>query len=358
MNKKLFILPNTTILEAMKRLSDVGERCLVVTNENNKLLGTISDGDIRKAILKGSGVRNSIDSWYYKRTTFLIKGEYSLAKAKEIFLKNKFDLIPVVDKNKIVTEILFYDSIHEKNFNHFQNNLQVPVIIMAGGKGTRLEPFTKVLPKPLIPLGEKTVIEHIIEKFTRVGCNEFFITIHYKARIIKAYFEELKPEYRIEFIQEKKPYGTAGSLSLLPKSFEKPFIVTNCDIMVSTDLTDLYSFHLEGEYGITLVASTQEHIIPYGTCELNYEGHLSRLNEKPKFDLLINTGLYVLNPEILEMIPEKKQFDITDLIDNLINNSKKIGVFPINESSWIDVGQWAEYEKAVKSFSNHKQEII
>ena len=120
MNKKLFILPNTTILEAMKRLSDVGERCLVVTNENNKLLGTISDGDIRKAILKGSGVRNSIDSWYYKRTTFLIKGEYSLAKAKEIFLKNKFDLIPVVDKNKIVTEILFYDSIHEKDFNHFQ----------------------------------------------------------------------------------------------------------------------------------------------------------------------------------------------------------------------------------------------
>ena len=176
--------------------------------------------------------------------------------------------------------------------------------IEAGGKGTRLEPFTKILPKPLVPIHEKPVIEHIIERFTDVGINEFILSVNYKARIMKAFFEELDHDYLIKFVEEEKPLGTAGSLKLLEAKINKPFMMTNCDIIIKTDYPDLYSFHEENNYEITLVASMKNYTIPYGTCELNSDGYLSNINEKPQYDFLINTGLYVLNPSVLKLIPK------------------------------------------------------
>ena len=151
-----------------------------------------------------------------------------------------------------------------------------------------MEPFTKVLPKPLVPIHDKPIIEHIIERFTDVGCNEFYLTVNHKARILKAYFEELQTEYKIHFIEEKEPLGTAGSMRFLDGKFKQPFFVTNCDIIIKTDYSSLYEFHQKGGYDVTLVASAKEYIIPYGTCELNTEGHLSHINEKPHYDFLIN----------------------------------------------------------------------
>jgi NDP-sugar pyrophosphorylase family protein len=221
---------------------------------------------------------------------------------------------------------------------------------MAGGKGTRMEPFTKVLPKPLVPINEKPIIEHIIEKFTEVGCLDFYLTLNYKGKILKAYFEELQPEYNVSFVDEKKPLGTAGSLKYLMGKFNKPFFVTNCDIIIKANYASLYDFHLKGKYDITLVASAKEYIIPYGTCELNGNGHLSHINEKPKYDFLINTGLYILNPDILKIIPNNKFYHITHLIEDVKSMGKTIGVFPIDEDEWIDIGQWAEYKKALDIF--------
>ena len=206
------------------------------------------------------------------------------------------------------------------------------------------------MPKPLVPIHEKPIIEHIIEKFTDIGCSEFYLTVNYKGKILKAYFDELKPEYTVSFIDEKDPLGTAGSLQYLIGTFEKPFFVTNCDIIIKTDYTSLYEFHQKGEYDITLVASAKEYIIPYGTCELNGNGHLSHINEKPKYDFLINTGLYVLNPDVLNLIPKDKFYHITHLIEDAKNQGKKIGVFPVDDDDWIDIGQWAEYQKAIDKF--------
>jgi NDP-sugar pyrophosphorylase family protein len=172
--------------------------------------------------------------------------------------------------------------------------------------------------------------------------------VNYKGRILKAYFEELQPDYNVIFVDENEPLGTAGSLQLLMGKFDKPFFVTNCDIIVKADCVSLYEFHQKGGYDITLVASTKEYIIPYGTCELNGDGHLSHINEKPHYDFLINTGLYVLNPDMLKLIPENKFYHITHLIEDAKNQGKKVGVFPIDDEAWIDVGQWAEYQKAVK----------
>jgi dTDP-glucose pyrophosphorylase len=346
--KDITIQPDITIRKAMKKLSQTGEKCLVVIDEKNTLLGTLTDGDVRKAILKGVDINASIDNIYKSKPTILVKNKFRLDEAKKLFTKNKFDLIPVVnDKGKLL-DILFWESVLNNGKNIPGKKLVVPVVIMAGGKGTRMEPFTKVLPKPLVPVHEKPIIEHIIEHFTNVGCTNFYLTVNYKSKILKAYFEELNPEYQLNFVEEKEPLGTAGSLRFLNGQFNQPFFVTNCDIIIKTDYFSLYEFHQKGGYDITLVASAKEYIIPYGTCELNSDGHLSHINEKPKYEFLINTGLYVLNPDVLELIPRNKFYHITYLIEDAKNKGKKVGVYPIDDDAWVDVGQWAEYQKVVK----------
>jgi NDP-sugar pyrophosphorylase family protein len=262
-------------------------------------------------------------------------------------LNEKLDLIPVVDEEDQVVNYITWDNIDGAEKSK-KNNLDVPVVIMAGGTGTRMEPFTKVLPKPLIPVQDKTIIEHIIERFTDIGCLEVYLTVNYKSKIIKAYFEDLQPKYNVTFVDEKTPLGTAGSLQYLKEKFDKPFFVTNCDVIIKADYATLYEFHQKGEYDITLVASEKDYIIPYGTCELNSDGHLSHINEKPKYNFLVNTGLYVINPEVLKLIKTKKFYHITHLIEDAKNNGKKVGVFPVDEDSWFDVGQWAEYRQTVK----------
>jgi dTDP-glucose pyrophosphorylase len=346
--KDLIIQPDSTIRQAMKKLTQTGEKCLVIVDAKNILLGTLTDGDLRKAILRGVDISVSIEKIYQSDSTILVKNKFNSVEAKKLFTKNKFDLIPIVDDEGKLVDVIFWEDIFNNKQKNKYDNLDVPVVIMAGGRGTRLEPFTKVLPKPLVPVHEKPIIEHIIERFIDVGCSEFHLTVNYKSRILKAYFEELNPDYKIYFVEEKDPLGTAGSLRYLDGQFGKSFFVTNCDIIIKADYANLYEFHQKGGYDITLVASAKEYIVPYGTCELNDEGLLSRINEKPHYDFLINTGLYVLNPDVLKLIPENKFYHVTHLIEKVKNNGKKIGVYPIDDDAWLDVGEWAEYQKTVK----------
>ena len=278
-----------------------------------------------------------------------MNGDFSQEDATRVLRDKKLNLIPVIDKDGKVVDYLTWSNIKggKRPVKKLDN---VSVVIMAGGKGTRMQPFTKILPKPLVPVHEKPIIEHIIERFTDVGCDEFHLTVNYKGRILKAYFEELQPDYGIHYVDEQEPLGTAGSLRFLKGKFNQPFFVTNCDIIIKADYTSLYEFHQKGGYDVTLVASTKEYIIPYGTCELNGDGHLSHINEKPHYDFLINTGLYVLNPDVLKLIPKNTFFHITHLIEDAKSQGKKIGVFPVDDDAWIDVGEWAEYQKAVERF--------
>jgi dTDP-glucose pyrophosphorylase len=348
--KNITVKPDITLRQAMKKIGESGKRCLVIVDSNNKLLGTLSDGDLRKAILNGAYTGDSIQNVYYSKPTVIVDGKYEVDEIKKLFKKERFDIIPVVDDHGKLIDVLFIDTILNNGKNVQKEKLDVQVVIMAGGRGTRMEPFTKILPKPLIPIHEKPIIEHIIESFTNIGCSDFHLTVNYKGKILKAYFEELQPNYNIFFVEEIEPLGTAGSLHLLDGKFDKPFFVTNCDIIIKTDYASLYEFHQKGGYDITLVASAKEYVIPYGTCELNEEGHLSHINEKPKYDFLINTGLYVLNPDVLSLIPKDEFYHITHLIEDANNNGKRVGVFPIDDDDWIDVGQWAEYKKALEKF--------
>jgi len=346
--KDLIVLPNITIKQALKKISQSGEKCLLVINKNNNLLGTLSDGDLRKSILKGIAISEPINSVYNPKPAVLVESNFKLTQAKKLFLNKKYDLIPIINKKGILVDVLVWEKVFKNKKKKEHPSLNIPVVIMAGGRGTRMEPFTKVLPKPLIPIHEKPVIEHIIEQFTTVGVNKFVLTVNYKAQIMKAFFEELSPDYSVEFIEEKKPLGTAGSLKFLEGKYNESILVTNCDIIIKTNYIDLYKFHQKNNYDITLVASMKNYTIPYGTCELNTEGHLKQINEKPEFDFLVNTGLYALNPDVLRLIPEGKMYHITQLIDDAKKGGMQVGVYPIDDDSWIDVGQWAEYQKAVE----------
>tara|TARA_B100000519_G_C14255674_1_gene444881 strand:+ start:1513 stop:2562 length:1050 start_codon:yes stop_codon:yes gene_type:complete len=349
MKNSLIINPLTKIKEALKQLDKVGQKTLIVSDDEIHLLGTLSDGDLRRAILQGKTLRDSICDIYQKNSKSLVEGKYTQKDVENLFIKNKFDLIPVLNEKSQIIDILFWDSVLSDK-KTLTKQLNVPVVIMAGGRGTRMEPFTKVLPKPLIPVYEKPIIEHIIERFNKIGCDDFHLTVNYKSKILKAYFEELQPNYQVSFVDESEPLGTAGSLRYLDSSFSEPFFVTNCDIIIKSDYVSLYEFHKKGNYDITLVASTKEYIIPYGSCEINNEGHLAHINEKPKYDFLINTGLYVISPEVLKLIPEDTFYHITHLIEDAKNTGKKVGVFPIDDDSWIDVGQWAEYRNSLNKF--------
>ena len=348
--KDISVRTNTTISQAMQTLEKTAEKCLLVTDDNNKLLGTLTDGDLRRAILKGMKFSDNILECYQIDATIFIQGNYTQEDVTRGLRDKKLDLIPIVDKDRKVVDYLTWSNINggKQNKKLLED---ISVVIMAGGKGTRMEPFTKVLPKPLLLINEKPIIEHIIEQFLNTGCLNFFLTVNYKGKILKAYFEELQPDYNISFVDENEPLGTAGALQFLKGKFDKPFFVTNCDIVVKSDYTNLYEFHQNGNYDITIVASAKEYQIPYGACELNGEGHLSHINEKPKFDFLINTGLYVLNTDILELIPENNFYHITQLIADAKKQGKKVGIFPIEDEAWVDIGQWAEYEKALGFFN-------
>jgi len=349
--KKINVQPNITIRQAMKILNKTAVKCLLVVDEKEKLIGTLSDGDIRKALLKGFSIGDKIQEIYNTNPTVLIFEKYTIKDAKKIFLKNKFDLIPVIDNDQKVVDILFWKNIFDKNMVKITKTLDVPTVIMTGGKGTRLEPFTKVLPKSLIPINGKPIIQYIIEKFALFNIHDFYLTINYKGGILKAFFQEFNSDLTFQFIEENIPLGTAGGLGYLKNKLSVPFFVTNCDVIIDTDYKSLYDFHIKNKYDITLVASTKEYIIPYGLCELNDNGYLSRINEKPKLDFLLNTGLYVLNPELLGYIPQNREYHFTELIKDAIERGQKVGVYPVHEEHWIDIGEWSEFRKTVNKLN-------
>lgn len=345
--KKITITPDNTIRQAMKTLDKTAEKCLIVVDDKQRILGTLTDGDLRRCILNGVDFNASIEGIYHPEPVVLIEGEFSENEASEIMKNRKLVLLPIINNNKQVVGYRTWQQVLGDKEFPVRKTLNIPVVIMAGGKGTRLEPFTQVLPKPLIPIHEKPVIEHIIERFRDFGINDFWITINYKSRIMRAFFEELDADYALRFLEEQKPLGTAGSLRYLAGKIEKPFLVTNCDILIEMDYEDLYKFHTDSGYDLTLVASMKNYVIPYGTCELNGEGHLDYIREKPEFSFLVNTGLYVLNPDILNIIPKGEKYHITHLIADAKNQGRHVGIYPIDDEAWIDIGQWTEYRQAV-----------
>lgn len=342
------ITKNISVKEAMKRMNKVGEKILFVIEENNRLSGSLSDGDIRRWILKEGGLGEKIDR-IYNRNPMFVTEDYNAEEVKQLMLNNKVEQIPVIDNQKVVVEILSWKNMFDKNVIAPKKKLNMPVVIMAGGKGTRLDPFTRILPKPLIPIGEKAIIDIIMDKFAEYGINEFYISVSHKAKMVKSYFEEVNTKHIIHYIEEAYPLGTAGSLRFLQGKIKESVLVSNCDIVIDCDYSEIVEFHNKNKYDITIVGSFRHFIIPYGICKIEKDGLLTNITEKPEYDFLVNTGMCILKKNTLELIPKDQKFHITDLVRKVKDNRGKVGVFPISEKAWIDVGQWEEYHQAVKN---------
>jgi len=334
----------------MKKLDSSRKKILFVVDNDRMLVGSITDGDLRRWILSEGSLNASVLE-VCNKNPFALTKVYSTEEVKRIVLTEQFSAVPILDNEKRIIDIILLEELfHDSKVNLKKKSIDIPIVIMAGGQGKRLEPFTQVLPKPLIPIGDKTIIEIIIDKFLDFGINKFYISINHKAKIIAAFFEDINPAYQIEFIYEKFPLGTIGALASLKGKLNSPILVTNCDIIINTDYSDFLEFHKENNYDISLVASLMHYKIPYGTCEIESGGKLTTFTEKPEFNFLASTGMYILNHELISLIPDDTFFHITDLIALVRKEGGTVGVFPISEDSWLDTGEWQEYKKTIERF--------
>ena len=346
--KKVFINPSHTIKQALRQMDAMGEKTLIVVDDNDLLLGTISDGDIRRWILKGKDLIDGISNVMNSKPISLDQN-FERKKAKQLMVKQMLECLPVVDgEKKVISAVWWVDLFENKSKN--LKKLKIPVVIMAGGEGSRLSPFTKIIPKPLMPIGDKPIIEIIISRFMDYGCDDFYLSLNYKANIIKAYFNDFDHQYKISYIEEESPLGTAGSLHFLHNRIKEPFFLTNCDILIEADYADIFKFHQQKKNKITLVSSMKNFMVPYGVCEMENGGILKGIKEKPEFDFFVNTGMYVLDNTVLSDIPKNKLYNMTDLISDYLKKEEKIGIYPVSEKSWLDMGQFEALQEILKKF--------
>lgn len=353
--KNLTIKPDQSIISAMKKLELTGERSLIVVTKSSKFLGTLTDGDIRRNIIRGVSLKTKIKKIYKKNAIYLVEGQFTDKQVKRILNNQKYITIPVIDKKtrKYLYFVSWSSFFGDKKPKEEIKNCNV--VIMSGGMGKRLLPFTEVLPKPLIPVQGKPIIDHIIDNFRTFGIRNFFLTLNFKSKILKSYFKSKKAnKTKISFVEETIPLGTIGSLKLLKSKLSANFFSINCDIIVNYNFKEIYDFHEKNDYEATIVTSIKNFEIPYGVCETNNNGTLKNFVEKPSYNLFVNTGLYVFKKSVIKYIPKEKNFDIQKLIENLKKAKKKIGIFPINQSSWFDVGQWTEFNKTNNFLKNEK----
>lgn len=331
-----------SILSALERMDKVNRKLLILTDQD-KFHSLVSIGDIQRAILAKIDLNVPVGSITRKDIRVAFEAD-NRDKIKERMRVKRNEFMPVISKENDIIDIIYWSDLFEQNEPTFKEPLNLPVVIMAGGKGTRLKPITNILPKPLIPLGEKTILEEIMDKFVCAGCNTFYLSVNYKAEMITYYFNNLHNEnYQIEYFKEDKPLGTAGSMYLIKEKINTTFFVSNCDIIIDQDLHELYNYHKESNNAITIVSVLKHYYIPYGTIETGNNGVLKELIEKPKLTFQINSGMYLLEPEVLKAIPENQFLHITELIERIQHNGGKVGVFPVSEGSWKDIGEWDEY---------------
>lgn len=343
--KNRIIAPDNTILSAMKKMDEIKVKILFVY-ANDKFEGILTLGDIQRAIIKGHSLTDNVSNILDRNKIYADASE-SIEVIKNKMKSIRAEIMPVLNTGVLV-EVYSWEDLFGKASEPQKKLIDLPVVIMAGGKGTRLKPITNVIPKPLVPVGDKTILEVILDQFEAIGCHKFFMSVNYKADMMKYYLRQLPHPYDIEFFMEDKPLGTIGSVSLLKGKINTPFFVSNCDSINEQDYRDVYDYHVNNHNDMTIVTMVKSFKIPYGVIETGEDGLMTALSEKPELTYQVNTGVYILNPSCIEEIPEGEFFHITHLMEKIKARGGRVGCFPVSEHAWKDMGEWPEYLKMIK----------
>lgn len=339
------ISKTATVLETLKKLDETGQRILFLT-EDRVLQGAVTDGDIRKFILRGGALGTAVAEAANLSPRSLPLAERG--RAREVLEQFSIDALPLLDKKGRIVDIVFATGL---DLDHHKQ-AGIPVVIMAGGLGTRLYPYTKILPKPLIPVGELPIAELIINRFRDFGCQDFKLVVNYKKNMIKSYFNDLEKDYNVEYVDEEKFMGTGGGLCLLKGKMNSTFFFSNCDTLIDADFGDIYEYHKQQGNLITMICAFKHYVVPYGVVELDDKGGIHAMREKPELNFLTNTGVYVVEPQVVEEMPDGEVIGFPDVIDRYRKAGCKVGVYPIGEASWMDMGQMEELEKMRRRLEN------
>ena len=328
-----------TVSEAMQKIDGNQLGILFLVSSSDSLAGCITDGDIRRYLLAGGKMSGAaLDA--ANKSPRIAK---SLDEAYDLYHKRNYVVIPIVDDNNRIVDLYCGESGDKPHKKH--NPLNIPVVINAGGKGTRLDPYTRVLPKPLIPVGDLPIIEHIMKEYQSYSCEEFHIIVNYKKDLMKAYFADNENHYNITWYDEEKPLGTGGGLSLLRGKFTDTFFFANCDALLTANYESMIRFHKENGNVITMICAYKNMNIPYGVVEMGLNGSIEEMKEKPLMSFLTNTGIYIVEPEVIDDLKDDEAIGFPDIIAREKEKGKKVAVFPVSENDWMDMGQLPELEK-------------
>ena len=326
---KYILKSNISAKKAIIRLNNLKNKFCLIVNEKNKFVGTLTDGDLRRGLLKNLSINDEVDKFAYKKPIFT-KTEFNTQKINFILNRKSINCIPLLNnRNEIV-------DIYTLKKKEITSRIDHEMLIMAGGKGLRLRPLTNKTPKPLLLVNKRPIIERIILIAKKQGILKFYVSINYLGHKIKNFLGDGKKYgVKIKYLEEKKPLGTAGAIKLI-NNFKRSLVVSNADIISSINLKEMIKYHTKNKSFITIAAKVFNEKNNYGRL-IPKGNKLQKIIEKPVNSFLINAGIYVLDPKIKRYLNEDSYLDMTDLINDLIKKDKKINIFPIHES-WLDYG--------------------
>ena len=342
----LFVSPDTPVLEAMQIINKGAAQIALVVDNKNILIAVLSDGDIRRGLLHGYSLNSSVS--HFMKTDFIsVPSNHDRIQVLNMMRQQRLAQIPVIDSSGQVSQLLL---MHELlNPESIENS----VVIMAGGLGTRLRPYTDNCPKPMLTVSGKPILEHILEQFTGYGFRKFYFSVNYLKEQIIDYFQDgTRWSVNIEYLIEDQPLGTAGSLSLLPSDLDKPFMVINGDVLTRFNPQQVFSFHSCNDSSATICSREQSYTIPYGI--INTSGiSMTSFEEKPTFRYLVNAGIYIIDPILLSAIPQNKFLDMPTFLLNIQSLGHQVNVCAIHEY-WLDVGKPETLNQAFSEWLNSK----
>ena len=340
--KDVLVSPDLSVREAIEVIEQNHMQIVVVVDAENRLLGTVTDGDVRRAILKGIPLDKPV-GLIMKKKPVVVRANESRDRILSIIKKKVIHQIPILDE---LGRVIGIEVLDELIRNERKDNW---VVLMAGGEGSRLHPLTHDCPKPLLNIGSKPILETILESFIDAGFHRFYLSVNYKNEMIRSHFGNgSRWAVEIDYIQENEKLGTAGSLSRLPKSPTSPIIVMNGDVLTKINFNHLLNFHLENDSDATMCIREYDFQVPYGVVQIDQ--HLIRsIDEKPIHRFFVNAGIYVLEPEALKFIPKNSHFDMPQLFHKLKARKKVITGFPVREY-WLDIGRIDDLERAKQDF--------